>query len=68
MTNTNKKIQRRDKDHEVKPFEENLESLRHEELSGIPDEDDNSLEYSDTDEDEDEGVGDGNVGRGLSNK
>lgn len=40
MTNTNKKIQRRDKDHEVKPFEENLESLRHEELSGIPDEDD----------------------------
>ena len=68
MTNANGKVQRTDKDREARPFEENLESLQHEELSGSPDEDDNSLEYSDTDEDEDEGVGDGNVGRGLSDK
>lgn len=68
MTDANGKEQRKDKDHEARPFEENLESLQHEELSGSPDEDDNSLEYSDTDEDEDEGVGDGNVGRSLSDK
>jgi hypothetical protein len=68
MTDANGKEQRKDKDHEVRPLEENLESLQREELSGSPDEDDNSLEYSDTDEDEDEGVGDGNVGRSLSDK
>jgi hypothetical protein len=67
MTDANGKKQRRDEGRDVKPFEENLESLQHEELSGLPD-DDNSLEYSDTDEDEDEGVGDGNVGRSLSDK
>ncbi|MFD0999700.1 hypothetical protein ACFQ21_10295 [Ohtaekwangia kribbensis] len=68
MTDAKGKGKGTEKDQEAKPFEENLESLQHEELSGLPDEDDNSLEYSDTDEDEDEGVGDGNVGRGLSDK
>lgn len=55
-------------DEKARQADESLESLQHEELSGSPDEDDNSLEYSDTDEDEDEGIGDGNVGRGLSDK
>lgn len=66
--NAKGKMQRTDRDDEARRADENLESLQHEELSGSPDEDDNSLEYSDTDEDEDEGVGDGNVGRGLSDK
>jgi hypothetical protein len=68
MMDAKEKVQRTDKGREERTFEEDLESLQHEELSGSPDEDDNSLEYSDTDEDEDEGVGDGNVGRGLSDK